>query len=619
MNGFDEEDFGCTASSGVMGHLSCRNCTCGANDPDPEPRGEQAGYALQETINMENLRRDFMNFNMDREEAVDLGFIDSSGCLEDHLFHSSDNLDVLPMKVRGHLSESEDASYDCYVPEGGWDESPNYELGGLDFDKILGKGNKPTEQQLDITHAYSDGDSLCVEARAGAAKTSTSLLLAESDPDKRILYLAFNRHVIEEARGKMPSNVDVRTFHSLAYRAIGHEYQHKLKRPQGRYRNVGGTVSEIAKLLKIEGSYPLKIASLVKSTITSFCNDDTKGISTENIPSSELHRIMDIINEPVTPQLCKMIVKYAKMLWEMQIDVDNDILITHDHYLKLYQLSKPTIKGIDVIIMDEGQDVTPCVLDIVLKQKEVQIVLVGDSHQAIYQWKGCVNAFQDDRLSGFTHLELSQSFRFGKSIADQAERVLESVSIEGFGDKSQVKCIPKGEQYTKIYRSNINMVLDSLDLIAAGFSVDIRADVKDLVSKLKSVRMLKDGKKPKHGDIVIYDSFEELEADAESGNSELHRLVNLIKTRRDLKVISELQNYRNPVCGDIILTTAHKSKGLEYDYVVLADDFPEMEKLNYIERNLLYVAATRAKKILQINAVLEEINKKTLDATKITK
>ena len=81
-----------------------------------------------------------------------------------------------------------------------WDESPDYELDGLNFDKVLGEGNKPTEQQLDIVYAYSDGDSLCVEARAGAAKTSTSLLLAESDPDKRILYLAFNRHVIEEAR-----------------------------------------------------------------------------------------------------------------------------------------------------------------------------------------------------------------------------------------------------------------------------------------------------------------------------------------------------------------------------------------------------------------------------------
>ena len=47
------------------------------------------------------------------------------------------------------------------------------------------------------------------------------------------------------------------------------------------------------------------------------------------------------------------------------------------------------------------------------------------------------------------------------------------------------------------------------------------------------------------------------------------------------------------------MTTAHKSKGLEYDHVVIAQDFHE--EATGEEMNLLYVAATRAMKTLEID------------------
>ena len=54
--------------------------------------------------------------------------------------------------------------------------------------------------------------------------------------------------------------------------------------------------------------------------------------------------------------------------------------------------------------------------------------------------------------------------------------------------------------------------------------------------------------------------------------------------------------------ADIILTTAHKSKGLEWDNVLLIDDFPNLVENNELidpndlepdEFNLIYVAMTR--------------------------
>ncbi len=70
---------------------------------------------------------------------------------------------------------------------------------------------------------------------------------------------------------------------------------------------------------------------------------------------------------------------------------------------------------------------------------------------------------------------------------------------------------------------------------------------------------------------------------------------------------------------DVLLVTGHKSKGLEWSNVSLADDFAELfdekripfkvgsEFLPKDEVNLLYVAATRAKKQLRLNSELRSL------------
>ena len=48
--------------------------------------------------------------------------------------------------------------------------------------------------------------------------------------------------------------------------------------------------------------------------------------------------------------------------------------------------------------------------------------------------------------------------------------------------------------------------------------------------------------------------------------------------------------------ADILFTTAHKAKGLEFDTVKVVDDFritPDLEKGSDDEKNLLYVAVSR--------------------------
>lgn len=59
-----------------------------------------------------------------------------------------------------------------------------------------------------------------------------------------------------------------------------------------------------------------------------------------------------------------------------------------------------------------------------------------------------------------------------------------------------------------------------------------------------------------------------------------------------------------------ILTTAHKSKGLEFRTVVLHPDLELPPNFPREEANLLYVATTRAKVFLYPNATLESILRK---------
>src|SRR6187399_210705 len=74
----------------------------------------------------------------------------------------------------------------------------------------------PTDEQFDIiNHNLKEKEMLKVLAYAGTGKTSTLIQIAMKYPTKRILYLAYNKSVKEEAIMKFPFNVDVETIHSL--------------------------------------------------------------------------------------------------------------------------------------------------------------------------------------------------------------------------------------------------------------------------------------------------------------------------------------------------------------------------------------------------------------------
>ena len=101
----------------------------------------------------------------------------------------------------------------------------------------------------------------------------------------------------------------------------------------------------------------------------------------------------------------------------------------------------------------------------------------------------------------------------------------------------------------------------------------------------------------------------------------MNRMLRILKEHNDIpKLISALRRNStdDPLDADVIVSTCHRSKGLEWDVVVLEEDFPDIfdeEKITPDQRvdelNLLYVAATRAKKVLVINSITQVVIQKS--------
>ena len=486
----------------------------------------------------------------------------------------------------------------------------------------------PTAEQVTCTKMIGTAEQLKIVAGAGCSKTTTLGLCADAEK-KTSLYLAFNKAMVEEAKQKFPAWVTVKTTHGLAYGVKGVEIAHKLVRPRGRYVNVLGTGGEIAREFRIgpirlDSGKSITAAGIgvsVKNTVNRFEYSADSAISTKHVSFQALGKLVE---EPGFNyhEFAAIVIGYANLLWKRRINPDDVALATHDTYLKLYQLSKPDLSAFDVIYLDEGQDTNDCVLSIVQAQT-CKVVIVGDPYQQIYGWRGSINAMEKFVCDEAT---LSTSFRFGQAVADVANMVLNingdsKLRLKGWDQlESTIQPYLTEEQekaeHARLYRTNANLIADGVELIGKGLKVAMEIDVQDFTRLLESAIALSEDriKDVKHENLVAFDSWAALVEEARLVGGELGRIVNLVNRNEAYRVMEALGEYRKPTHPDVILTTAHKSKGREFDVVVLADDFPSCYNqegswvgLDDMERNLLYVAATRARKVLVTNCTIEEI------------
>ena len=74
-------------------------------------------------------------------------------------------------------------------------------------------------------------------------------------------------------------------------------------------------------------------------------------------------------------------------------------------------------KNYDMIFIDEAQDFNSIMLKILLEDTTIPKVFVGDTKQAIYQWRGSINAFEKLPKNALT-IEFYSTFRIGDPACD---------------------------------------------------------------------------------------------------------------------------------------------------------------------------------------------------------
>jgi len=479
-----------------------------------------------------------------------------------------------------------------------------------------------TEQQSVIATNFN----LVINAVAGSGKTTTLIEYARTrPPDSKILYLAFNKTVKIEAQQKFAaarlSNVQVETAHSLAFDRIIKHSDYKVVQGYKSYEwrdllgiNTGDLHSDYI------------IANHVSRFISYFCNSNAGKVQDLNY----VNVVSDQKAKTFVNNFYKQIEKFTRAaLAKMD---KKEIPVTHDFYLKKFQLGNPQL-DYDYILFDEGQDASAAMLEVFLQQSAIKII-VGDMHQQIYGWRYAINSLQQ---VDFPVYPLSNSFRFDEEVALVANQILAwkkhlqqeaGVKIIGVGSS-------KPESFTKatLGRTNLGLLLNAIsqwqqkEISKLYFEGNINSyTFADEGASLYDVLNLYNGQPAKIKDKLIgaMKNMKELEEYIQkTEDNSLSMIVEVVKEfgNRLPGLIGELKTHHTTVKeeADMIFSTVHRCKGMEYDEVTLLNDFFNEEKLKKViaqsdganisthdknrlieEVNILYVAATRAKNKLSI-------------------
>lgn len=476
---------------------------------------------------------------------------------------------------------------------------------------------KPTDEQMAAVAMAAKLESFKVMAYAGAGKTSTLKLIGTELSHYRGLYLAFNKAIASEAAAKFGSNVQCMTFHSLAYRSSPKWLTAKLSNkrifPEQLAMNWGLDGYELptdpAKR-KTGNDATRKLSArnqavAIENAVANFAS------STEQEPTAQhvWAALPDWIEKNTRNELAKVLEPYAKKHWRNLIDRNDRSKIGHDVYLKYWALNDPYVSA-DFILFDEAQDADPIILGVLEQQRHAQIIYVGDAHQQIYSWRGAVNAMQSLQLPT---VKLSQSFRFGDAIAEQANLIIcnllgETVPLRGLSSiADSVASSEIDDPDAILCRTNAKAFATMIEQLSMGKTASLEANTAEIARFIDQSIRLQAGLKADHPELEAFANWTEVtQYCAEYPRAEIAPLVNLINKNDPRQLLHVARNSGNRQDADVIVCTAHKSKGLEFGRVQLADDYfyktegAFLPVIDEDESRLMYVAVTRAKHVLDV-------------------
>jgi hypothetical protein len=462
----------------------------------------------------------------------------------------------------------------------------------------------PTPEQQAALDAFATGENMVIQAGAGTGKTSTLRLLAEST-SKSGLYLAYNKAIQLDAAKDFPESCQCKTAHSLAYGGVirmpnGKSLLNRLRAPRVTSKQAVSILGIPSGGFQISNDQNLAawiIARAAMDTVKNFCNSADTEVDKKHVAK------IDGVEDHAS--LASYVAPFAAKAWADLNNKDGQLKFDHDHYLKIWALSNPKLNA-DYILFDEAQDANPVIVGI-LKNQDAQLVAVGDEAQAIYGWRGAVDAMH--AFDAKHRVTLSQSFRFGPAVAEQANKYLDLLDaplrLSGF-DKVNSTVEILSDPDAILCRTNAAVFEYAMNFQADGKKVAIVGGATEIKNFAFGALALMKGETTSHPDLSAFANWAEVnEYVGSDEGKDLKVMVNMVNMYGVGAILDVCNNSVDESSADLIVSTAHKSKGREWNKVRIGRDFkaPESGVPSRQDLMLLYVSVTRAKIVLDASAL----------------
>jgi superfamily I DNA/RNA helicase len=482
------------------------------------------------------------------------------------------------------------------------------------------------------THRHAN-----VTAVAGSGKTTTLVALvrdiAKREPNTRIAFLAFNKSVAAEIASRVSglSQVTASTFHALGMRLLGRALPtlrvEERKVAQWLDQQPGAVAMDVREFV-------LRTVSIAKQRLLDAADKPTWVNMVQHYALDECLEVPTDAKVSYALDIALDALRASQQLTESGV-IDFDDM--------LYEVVRRGLRGVQFhwVLVDEAQDTNPARRELarMLLAEGGRLVSVGDPYQAIYGFTGADNdaLAQLTRALSSTELPLTVSFRCPQRVVEEAQRyvphiqsapgapvgLVERTTFPAFlRDISRPHDPPLGPTRAILCRYTRPLVSLAFTLLSAGVGCriegrDVASSLKTLARRWKRVRSVSALRRQ----LAAYEEQEVQRLEragrtqqAQAVRDRVGTLCAVCDGLPDDAPVAEVSARLDALFGDtqpgevpkvVTLSTVHKAKGREWPTVYLlgenvympspyATQAWEQEQ----ERNLLYVAITRAQQAL---------------------
>jgi DNA helicase-2/ATP-dependent DNA helicase PcrA len=509
----------------------------------------------------------------------------------------------------------------------------------------MSKAFTPSPQQSDILSwiANETGNAV-IEAVAGAGKTTTliQIMRVAAEQGKTVGFFSFAKRIVDEIAQKAANlnsdmvnqNVTIGTMHSIGFKSIRNAYGRTKVEGKGWRDKKNYILAESLRIHNDLHKFCFGAVGKAKSAgIGIVCAMDDRAAWDKIVDHYDLDDLLPgESNIPMAEAIATAIQLLKAHIESVHqiIDFDDMIYIPALKGLKLPQY--------DIVLNDEAQDTNLlrlAMLRLMIKPG-CRIISVGDPAQAIFGFTGAESDSLDKIKQSFNciTLPLSVSYRCPQSVVRVAQQWVSHIQSadnapEGKAETIDAKAFQARYDTLKasdaiLCRNTKPLVTLAYDLLGRG--VGCRIEGKDigeglvrLATKWKRIKTI--GKmRSKLEDYLEIETNKAMakghEYKAESVSDRVSCVLTIGETMHDDDKIEMLVDRIKSMFGDtppgetprvVTLSTIHKSKGREWPNVYWygSDQYQpskyarqdwQMEQ----EKNLMYVAATRAQETLTI-------------------